>query len=279
MHSKTWQIIVMDFKELNAQIKELVGRDELDMAIQLLSRYFQGDDRLNDILLSSARYHKLQKDQERGMIDFKDVQQEMNQLRYGILKMLDSEEEERKFHKEIFDSDEPDDKETTIPVFFSVGSPHTDEQVGYIEELKKHLLKYQIDLNTLDGGDWDELDPLRPIRKKMESCVGCLVLAMERFHVKEGVLKRGSRQEAVVKEENYATPWSHIEATLAYQLNQPFIILKEKSLRGEGMLDDNLFEWRIVQIDPRNPAELDEYPIKSFIRMWVEEVRKANGKG
>lgn len=88
-------------------------------------------------------------------------------------------------------------------------------------------------------------------------------------------MKRGSQQEKVVQERNYATPWSHIEATLAYQLQLSFIILKEKTLMGEGMLDDNLFEWRIVQVDPQNPEELDQYPIKSVIRMWVEEVRKA----
>lgn len=270
----------MDFKELETQIKELIAKDDIETAIKLLSKYFQNDPRLDEILLQSGQYHALLKDKVRGTIDYEEVTRMSNKLRANILSFIRSEAEESKFKEKVFQSEDGPaaDDHNNIDVFLSVGSPHREEQVEYIEKLKDHLLKYNIELKTLDGDDWDNLDPLNPIRRQMASCHGCLVLAMERFHVKEGLVKRGSQQEKVVQERNYATPWSHIEATLAYQLQLPFIILKEKTLMGEGMLDDNLFEWRIVQVDPQNPEELDQYPIKSFIRMWVEEVRKVAGR-
>ncbi len=112
----------------------------------------------------------------------------------------------------------------------------------------------------------------------MHSCQGCLVLALERTYVKDGFSKRGSASEHKILDQNYSTPWTHIEAAMAYQLDLPLLILKDKTVKGEGMLDDILFEWRIVQIDPGNPDELDQYPIKSFIRTWVEEIRKNNRK-
>jgi len=265
----------MDFKELETQIKELIAKDRVETAIKLLSKYFKNDPRLDEILLQSGQYHALLKDRGRGTIGYDEAKKILNQLRVNILGFIRSEEEESKFREQIFQGEDNDEESAdAIPVFFSVGSPHIEEQVAYIEKLKAHLLKYDINLKTLDGDDWDPLDPLNPIRRQMEDCKGCLVLAMERFHVKEGIVKRGSQQEKVIEQQNYATPWSQIEATLAYQLQLPFIILKEKSLKGEGMLDDSLFEWRIVQVDPQNPDELDKYPIKSFIRMWVEEVKK-----
>lgn len=268
----------MDFRELVSKVRALIAKDDIEKAINALSSYFKQDKRLDDIVLQSGRYHSALKEKEKGTVGFEEVNKILNQLRGNILSLLNAEEERKKFKEQIFDADENQTNEDLIPVFFSLGSPHQDSQVDFIEKLKAHLLKYQIDLQTLDDDDWDSLDPLKPIKRKMESCRACLVLAMERFHVKEGAVKRGSKQEKTVKDQNYATPWSHIEATMAYQLNKPFIILKENSLQGEGMLDENLFEWRIVKIDPSRPEELDQYPVKSFLRMWIEEVKKGKNE-
>lgn len=264
----------MNYQELESQVKELIAKDELEQCIQILSEYFSKSDRLDEIILQSGRFHSVRKDHQKGTIGYPEFEKVSNQLRENILDFVKSEEENSKYKNRVFQSDEQGVEKDLLPVFFSLGTPHTALQMDYIEKLKSHLLKYGIDLRTLDDDDWDSLDPLSPIKRKMESCCGCLVLAMERFFVREGVMKRGSQQESQVTDQNFATPWSHIEATLAYQLGLPFIILKEESLKREGMLDDNLFEWRIVKINPEKPDELDQYPIKSFIRMWVEEIKK-----
>jgi hypothetical protein len=268
----------MNYRELESQIQELIAKDEMELAIDLLREYFSKKDELKEILLQSGRYHALRKDHNNGTIEYALVQKTKNQLRESILDFIKTQEEEEKFRDQVFQPDESEKNKNLIPVFFSVGTPHKETQVAYIDKLKKHLLKYQVDLKTLDDDDWDALDPLNPIKKKMMDCMGCLVLAMERFYVKEGVDRRGSKRAADVKDQNYATPWSHIEAAMAYQLGLPFIILKEEDVKGEGMLDDNLFEWRIVKINPNTPEQLDEYPIKSFIRMWVEELKKMTRK-
>jgi hypothetical protein len=264
----------MNIQELTTKIRALIAKDEIEKAIKELSAYFKDDNRLDDIILQSGRYHSALKEKGKGTVGFEEVNKILNQLRENILDLLNAEEERHNYKEQVFEADNIQAHEGLIPVFFSVGSPHKDSQVDYIEKLKAHLLKYQIDLRTLDDDDWDSLDPLKPIKRKMESCQACLVLAMERFHVNNGAVKRGSKQEKVVKDQSYATPWTHIEATMAYQLDMPFIILKENTLQGEGMLDDNLFEWRIVRVDPSKPEELDQYPVKSFLRMWIEEVKK-----
>jgi len=264
----------MDFKELEIQVKELIAQNKIEIAIKLLTKYFKNDEKLDEIILHSGRYYALRKEQSEGNIGFEEVNKTLGLLRSSILTFLRSEQEEIEFKDQVFQEDDKEEGKDLIKVFFSLGSPHTQAQLDYIEGLKIHLLKYKIDLMTLDGDDWDNLDPLNPIRNKMQKCFGCLALAMERSFVKKGLNKRGSQQESEISDQSFPTPWVQIETTLAYQLKLPFLILKEKDLSSEGMLDENLFEWRIVKIDPANPEELDEYPIKSFIRMWIEEVKK-----
>lgn len=268
----------MDFKELETQIKELIAKDEMETAIKLMVTYFQKDSRLDEIILQSGRYFALRKEQMSGTADREELNKNFNQLRMNILGFLKSEQEESAYKSQVFGAEAPQSGQDLIPVFFSLGSPHKESQVEYVEKLKEHLSKYQVGLISLEEGDWDNLDPLSPIRRKMEKCCGCLSLAMERSFVKEGIVKRESHQEKAITNQSFATPWMHIEATLAYQLELPFLILKEKDIRSEGMLDDSLFEWRIVKIDPTKPQELEEYPIKSFIRMWVEEIKKFQAK-
>lgn len=269
----------MNFQELETQIKELIAKDNIETAIELLTEYFQKDERLDEIILQSGIYFSAIKNHEKGVIGFEELNKTLKQLRANILSYLKSEEEEIMFKNKVFnENSQAKDDDTLIPVFFSLGSPHTSAQADYIEKLRIHLLKYQIELVALDGDDWNNLDPLNPIQNKMKGCFGCLSLALERSFVKEGINKRGSHQEVVFSAKSYATPWIHIETTMAYQLDLPFIILKEKGLNDGGMLDDNIFEWRIVMINPNHPDELDEYPVKSFIRMWVEEVKKFQGK-
>ncbi|MBU2938527.1 hypothetical protein KO494_03145 [Lacinutrix sp. C3R15] len=260
------------FDKLKAEVTELIANNKLEKAIIVLSNYFNNTFEVHEIILQSARYSALKKDQMSGLIDASTANTELNKLRLCVLTFLQEKEESLAFKKEIFSSNTKEDSNDLIPVFLSVGTPHNQFQTNYIHTLKNHFLKYKLDLKTLDDDDWTELDPLRPVSVKMASCYGCLVLAMERTYIKNGLSKRASKQESVIEDQCFATPWVHIEASMAYQLKLPFIILKENQLKSEGMLDVNLFEGRIVKINTSNPSELKEYPIKSFTRKWVEDV-------
>lgn len=260
------------FNKLKSEVTELIANDKLEKAILVLSNYFNNTYEVHEIILQSARYSALKKDQMNGLIDANTASAELNKLRLCVLTFLQEKEESLAFKSEVFDSNSKENSEDLIPVFLSVGTPHTTFQTNYINTLKDHFLKYKIDLKTLDGDDWTELDPLKPVSIKMASCYGCLVLAMERTYINKGISKRLSKQESKIENQCFATPWVHIEASMAYQLKIPFIILKEEHLKSEGMLDVNLFEGKIVKIDSSNPSELKEYPIKSFTRKWVEDV-------
>ena len=261
----------MTFAEIEKKVKLLIAKDDIGKALDELINFLIDDPQLDKILLLSASYNNIIKNQIQGTAE----KAELNQLRANLLGVLRSLREEDEDAQNAFPSarktQNVDDSEG-IKVFLSIATPHNDLQKNYISKVEQHLKKYGIELVTLQ--DWNSQDPLKPILQLMKSTYGCLVLVLERYYIREGVTKRGSAKEAVLNGEAFASPWNHIEAALANQLNLPLLILKEEKLKSEGMIDESVFEWRIVKIDPEKPEQLDQYPIKQFIRTWVEEVKK-----
>jgi hypothetical protein len=263
----------MDLNEVRNRIKAALAKDNIEEALNLLSQFYNRAEFAEVIINLSANYHRLEKEKISGGISNQDYYTALNNIRLQILGFLRVvEEDNTNRHKLLPQVKKADDE--AISVFFSVGSPYNQSQVSYIARLKEYLIKYRINLITLEGEEWSNVDPLKPIREKMIGCFGCLVLALERTHVIEGLAKRGSPDQKAIENQNYSTPWTHIEAAMAYQLDLPFLILKDKNIKSEGMLDDILFEWRIVQIDSANSEDFKHYPINSFIRLWVEEIKK-----
>jgi hypothetical protein len=161
-----------------------------------------------------------------------------------------------------------------IPTFLSVGETHNEAQRKYLNTLVAYLSRHGIAAETLGRSFWSIETPLRPVQRKMREVYGAVILAMERFHSKEGVYKEGSASEKIVGNHYFATVWTHIEAAMAYQLELPLLILKDEKLVAEGMFDPGIHGWIIVRINPEDPEELKHDPVKAFIDSWIEAVRR-----
>ena len=89
----------MKLKDLEKTIKNLVAKDEIAEAIDLLSAAFENHPIINDIILQSGRYHSLKKEQLKGTIDFDTIQTYLNQLRANILTFIQSQKNNATFKK------------------------------------------------------------------------------------------------------------------------------------------------------------------------------------
>jgi len=156
-----------------------------------------------------------------------------------------------------------------IPVFLSVGTVHNEFQQRYLRKLVIHLRRHGIEAETLGQTFWSIEQPLRPVRKKMQEVDGAVILAMERFHSKEGIYKEGSPLQKIVGDQYFTTVWTHIEAAMAYQLDLPILILKEEKLTAEGVFDRGVHEWIVIEIHPEHPKEITEDPIMRYIDSWI----------
>jgi hypothetical protein len=69
-----------------------------------------------------------------------------------------------------------------------------------------------------------------------------------------------------------STPWIQIEAGMAYQAGLPLLILKEKKVYAEGILDPNnsdsyIFEFEIEKNYKKLSAEMEK-----IIESWIKEI-------
>jgi hypothetical protein len=72
------------------KIKELVGNDKIEEAIANLKLLFQGDYRLDEILLQSAKYEEIKTSYRSGIINFETANISMSQVRKAILDSLNT---------------------------------------------------------------------------------------------------------------------------------------------------------------------------------------------
>ena len=75
------------------QIGELVGKDELPHAIELLQRLLQNSSKLDEVILHSARLNDLSQQIRKGTIDYDHANITKNQIRLAILQIVAEIEE------------------------------------------------------------------------------------------------------------------------------------------------------------------------------------------
>ena len=78
------------------KIRDLVAKDNLDGAIQLLRKLLKNTPRLDEAILQSTRWNDIKKQIRSGLIDHESAQITKNQIRAGILELVSDMEAEAK---------------------------------------------------------------------------------------------------------------------------------------------------------------------------------------
>ena len=66
------------------------------------------------------------------------------------------------------------------------------------------------------------------------------------------------------------TVWNQIEASMAYTLERPLLVIAEHGLRSEGLLESN-YDWPIQWVD-LTPGSLSTNPCLGVIQDWARRV-------
>ena len=88
----------------------------------------------------------------------------------------------------------------------------------------------------------------------MDQCDGTVVVAFERWYLRDATEQRGGDQERVVRGESLPTVWNQIEAAMAYVKDLPLLVIVERGLIPEGLLEGR-YDW-YVQVLPLEPSAL-----------------------
>lgn len=82
----------MPVAPLLQRIRQLIGEDQLEMAIQLLTDHVEGTPLLDEILLQQARYTRLLKQQRKGTSSQVEIDQELGKISKHLLAFVRQEE-------------------------------------------------------------------------------------------------------------------------------------------------------------------------------------------
>ena len=128
-----------------------------------------------------------------------------------------------------------------ISVFLSYPKPHLISQKKFIIRLKEYLRTRGLEPRTLGVTDYDMDAPLKAIRRLMLESNGIITIAFKRSFIPEAKVKANADIETIEEFQMQniwlTSPYCQIEPAMAYQLGLPILILREKGVIQEGLLE------------------------------------------
>lgn len=166
-----------------------------------------------------------------------------------------------------------------IPVFLSYPKPHLERQDKFVKSICSYLEERGFAGRTLGVTDYGINSPLTAIRGLMMECNGIITVAFARTKVVNAISKPDSDLGDIGKsiEGQWLTsPWCHIEPAMAYQLGLPILLLREKGVIADGILERGVTGTYLPEFDLNDAAEkyLESQEWRQLIGTWEGYVRK-----
>jgi hypothetical protein len=166
-----------------------------------------------------------------------------------------------------------------VPIFLSYPKPHLEAQAAFLERVVDYLEERGLEPRTLGVTNYDMDAPLKAIRRLMLESNGLITIAFSRHHIAAGASRAGANMrgstEAPLHDVYLTSPWSQIEPAMAYQVGLPVLILRERGVVPEGVLEQGVLGTYMPQVDLSQP--LDDYfegnEWRHLITRWEGQVR------
>lgn len=166
-----------------------------------------------------------------------------------------------------------------IPVFLSYGKPHQGSQQAFINRLETYLRGRGLEPRTLGVTDYDMDAPLKAIRRLMLESNGLITVAFRRTLVVEGKSRPAAdlpdAKETVIRDLWLTSPYCQIEPAMAYQLGLPTLILRERGVHQEGLLEKGVVGTYMPEftLDEKTSDYLESPEWNDLIGRWEGFVR------
>ena len=145
----------------------------------------------------------------------------------------------------------------------------------FIERIIHYFEERELQPRTLGVTDYDMDAPLTAIRRLMLESNGLVTIAFRRSLIKQGTGKPISdigEEEYDLSNKWLTSPYCQIEPAMAFQLGLPVLILREKGVIAEGILEKGVLGVYMPEFDLN--WNLDDY-FKS--KEWIQIIQKWEG--
>lgn len=120
---------------------------------------------------------------------------------------------------------------------------------------------------TLGTTDYATISPLDEVISLMKKCSGAIVLGYPQIVVESGLIKNESIQKPI----SLGTEWNHIEATLAYTLNIPLLIIHDRTV-SRGIFERGTLNSFLYATDFENSTWFAGEEITGALTAWVNRL-------
>ena len=172
-------------------------------------------------------------------------------------------------------------KQEKITVFLSRPNPFLKEQVLFLERLQKTLDELGIRTITLQADNYDLSDSMNYLKGMIKRCYGIIVVAFRQYYIEKGFKKKGGLenpeffypQEIDVSGQALTSPYCQIEGTIGFINDLPLLILNEKGIREEGVLQGGRFCTKTDCFELSNvEAFFSDKIVHQKIQIWAGKV-------
>lgn len=170
-----------------------------------------------------------------------------------------------------------------IPVFLSAPRPFLLKQHEFLEKTISYLIHRGLEPRTLGMTDYDTEAPLKAVRRLMLESNGLISIAFRRTQVIKGITKPDADMEDATPKtmDNtwFTSPWTHIEAAMAYQMGLPILVFREKGVVEEGILEKGVVGLYLPVFDVNNADKyFDTIEWSEVVGRWEGFVRSVVDK-
>ena len=151
-------------------------------------------------------------------------------------------------------------------IFLSVGKTSNERQEKFVQDIEGYLRANDLTPQTVGRTYFTSQQPLKAINELMGQCIGTVIVAYERVHIDHGFERPGHPEQKEIQSVKLPTVWNQIEAAMAYNFGHPLLVIVEKGLKSEGLLEVG-YDWYVIWTD-LDPASLTESSFVGAFSDW-----------
>jgi hypothetical protein len=150
-------------------------------------------------------------------------------------------------------------------VFLSQPAVLTVEQQILVDRIAHLVEQGEVDVVRLRRQEYPASGSLGELRRLMSGCSGLVIVGVRQLTVADGTLRPGTPEEAQVRNVTLPTPWSQIEAGMAFALELPVLVVDDH-LWNAGVFGvrDESSGFALVDLAESSMEELD-----NRVREWL----------
>lgn len=160
----------------------------------------------------------------------------------------------------------------SINIFVSRPNALDNNQELTIKLIQELLKSRGLDARTIGATDFSNDSPMKAVEQLMRKCSGAVILGFPQMIIQKGIYKPSTNQEMSIKNKLLPTPWNHIEASMAYMLELPMLIIRNKGVDG-GIFDNGTTGHHYIHtFDLNNQDWITESSFLQPFNEWHNEV-------